>query len=263
MEQTKTQNGFLRRVRMQTRNSTQRTVALPKQFINESTAKAYFPRSIYSQSYLSFDLQPQSRIIYDCSDPLKFTASGRCIAGKFAETLFSGGTFQTIVSTTDYSLTTIEQRYDDMQWDAYQLKKKHMAKQLGGEDKVNEMWLWHGTAPSATRSLLLNGFERNFGYKMAYGDGVYFAVNSSYSFYDSYAKPEKNAAGRDEKVLLLSRVLVGQTCQGVLSMKTPDTKSDGTFCNSMTNNIQNPEMYILSAGSDNQSYIEFVLRFER
>ena len=148
-----------------------------------------------------------------------------------------------------------------MQWAAYQLETAH-GKRLGGEDKVNEMWLWHGTAPSAVNSLL-NGFERNFGKNMQYGDGVYFAVNSNYSFYDNYAKVEKNAAGRDSKVLLLSRVLVGQTCQGRLGKKTPDTKSDGTFCNSMTNNMQAQEMYVLSAGSDNQSYIQFVLRLEK
>ena len=256
MEQTKNENGFVRRIRVQTRQMTQQLAALPKQFVSSAISKQHFPIALFP----SLSDKPITASI-------KMTAPHAPmydhLAGKFAETLFSGGTFVSVISTTDYSLTCIEQRYDDMQWAAYQLKKQHMAKQLGGEDKVNEMWLWHGTAPSAVNSLLLNGFERNFGKNMQYGDGVYFALNSNYSFYDNYAKVEKNAAGRDSKVLLLSRVLVGQTCQGRLGKKTPDTKRDGTFCNSMTNNMQAQEMYVLSAGSDNQSYIQFVLRFEQ
>ena len=49
---------------------------------------------------------------------------------------------------------------------------------LLGQDQVNEMWLWHGTSASSLKSLLLNGFERNFGNRQGYlfrRHGVYFA----------------------------------------------------------------------------------------
>jgi len=258
LEQTKVQNGFVRRIRMQTRQYSQQMTAFPKQFLSSDMAKKTYPIAEFPK----FEDTPYT-VSINMTNPIRPPMYDK-IAGAFAETLFQGGTFMSRISTTDFSLTTIEQRYDDMKWDAYQLKKKHMANQLGGMDKVNEMWLWHGTAPSSVNSLLVNGFERNFGKNMQHGDGIYFAVNSNYSFYDNYSKIEKNSNGRDEKVLLLVRVLVGETCQGRLGMKTPSTKADKvTFYNSMTNDVSNPEMYILSAGSDNQSYIQFVLRFER
>ena len=248
MEQTKVDNGFVRRIRIY-----QPTTVLPKQFIDQATSRAAFPDALFP----NFEVKPSSKII-DMTRWSSIRPMYDCIAGKFAQTCFPViGT-----DTTAFSLTSIEDRFDEMQWDAYQLKKKHMTKQLG-EDKVNEMWLWHGTAPSSVNSILINGFERNLGSKMAFGDGVYFAVNSNYSFQDKFAKIETNSRGLFEKVLLLSRVLVGETCTGTLGKKTPDTKIDGTFCNSMTNDMQTKDMYILSAGSDSQSYIQFVLRFER
>lgn len=271
MEQIKVQNGFVRKIRIKPLAQTTSCAAsvLGKQLVSKVRAYWYFglgcpggsPLLTWSEFSDTF-VQPVNRsFTYDEKKILP--SFFREVAKKFVETLYEGGTFQTHITTSDYSLTSVEERFDSMQWDAYQMKKKHMASQLGGEDTVNEMWLWHGTSPSSIRSLLINGFERNLGSRMAWGDGTYFAINSSYSFHESFAKVEKNAEGRDEKVLILSRVLVGATCQGSSGKRTPDTRSDGTFCNSMTNNLQNPEMYILSAGSDNQSYIQFVMRFEK
>ena len=262
MTQTKVANGFVRRIRFKEKvagPSQQPQVTdvtdFPKQFYwGKANAMKIFKEHWGVQSQHDF-LPPVSRNLR-CGD-VDFNKIG----SKFAETLFSGGTFNTHIHTSDFSLMSIEEQHDAMKWDAFLLKKKHMSLQLG-KDNVNEMWLWHGTRPSRVNSLLLNGFDRNFGDRMEYGDGVYFAVNSSYSFYDGFAAVEKNN-GQQEKVLLLSRVLIGETCQGFRGKKVPDTKADGTFCNSMTNNMSNPEMYILSAGSDNQSYIQFVLRFAK
>ena len=265
MKQIKLQSGFVRKIRIQPLAQTTSSAAsvLGKQFVSKVRAISFFGSSPLTWSEFSetFILPVTRSFTYDGTTIMPSFC--REVAKKFVETLYQGGTFQTDIITSDYSLTSVEERFDSMQWDAYQMKKKHMASQLGGEDKVNEMWLWHGTSPSSIRSLLINGFERNLGSRMAWGDGTYFAINSSYSFHESFAKVEKNAKGRDEKVLILARVLVGATCQGSPGKRTPDTRSDGTFCNSMTNNMQNPEMYILSAGSDSQSYIQFVIRFEK
>ena len=210
-------------------------------------------------SFPSLQSTPITRVVDMTNDEMP--SIYRDLAGEFSRTLFKGN--GTAIQTTDFTLTSIEYIYNEDKWEAYNFKKKQMTKQLGNANSVNEMWLYHGTGPSSVTSLLLNGFERNFGRLMAFGDGVYFSRYASYSFQDQYAKIEKDSNGRDMKTVLISRVLTGQTCQGTSQKRTPDTKADGTFCNSMTDNMSSPSMYILSAGSDNQSYIEVVLRFMR
>ena len=257
MRQTKVDNGFVRRVRSKPAPvvPTSGTTSHSKQFHDFKTSQSHFGTG----SFPSLQSTPISRVVDMTNDAMP--SSYRDIAGQFSRTLFKGN--GTAISTTDFTLTSIEHIYNEDKWEAYNFKKKQMTKQLGDSNSVNEMWLYHGTGPSSVSSLLLNGFERNFGKFMAYGDGVYFSRYASYSFLDQYAKIEKDSEGRDMKTVLISRVLTGQTCQGASNKKTPDTKADGTFYNSMTDNASSPSMYILSAGSDNQSYIEFVLRFVR
>lgn len=257
LKQIKVANGFVRRVRYNPIKAvpTSATTSHYKQFNDFMTAQRHFGTGAFP-SLQSIPITRNVDMTKESIPPLY-----RDLAGEFARTLFQG--IHTSISTTDFTLTSIEHVYNEDHWEAYCFKKKQMIKQLGNADSVNELWLYHGTLPNSVPSLLLNGFERNFGKFMAYGDGVYFSRYASYSFHDQYAKIEKDSNGRDIKTVLISRVLTGQTCQGSSGKRTPDTKPDGTFCNSMTDNMSSPSMYILSAGSDNQSYIEFVLRFVR
>jgi len=57
------------------------------------------------------------------------------------------------------------------------------------------------------------GFLRQFGERQAYGDGVYFAVNASYSANPSYSVPDEYGHQR----MFLCRVLVGEHCRGTSS----------------------------------------------
>jgi hypothetical protein len=54
------------------------------------------------------------------------------------------------------------------------------------------------------------GFLRQFGQRQAYGDGVYFALNSAYSANASYAVPDQ----RGHQRMFLCKVLVGEYCTG-------------------------------------------------
>ena len=105
--------------------------------------------------------------------------------------------------------------------------------------------------------MLSNGFLRDYNTTSAFGKGTYFARDSAYSLQPKYAVP--NARG--EQVLLLSRVLVGDPCVGSNSMTTPKLKQPGgTYHESMVDRLFNPRVFVLSTGSDNQAYPEFVLR---
>ncbi|MRB67718.1 hypothetical protein GH825_30620, partial [Bacillus thuringiensis] len=57
-----------------------------------------------------------------------------------------------------------------------------------------ERILWHGTNASAITSINNGGFKRSYCGKnaTAYGQGVYFAVNVSYSASNTYSIPDAN-----------------------------------------------------------------------
>lgn len=63
---------------------------------------------------------------------------------------------------------------------------------------VNEVFLWHGTAPKAADGIWKNGFDLQLAGSCAgrmYGDGVYFAECSSKS--DEYARDDEAAPSKD------------------------------------------------------------------
>ena len=170
----------------------------------------------------------------------------------FTTDLFSGS-----MTNHNWNLHSISCISNHMRFNMFQMKAEEM-RQRGVNPR--EMYLWHGLPGSKLTSLLRNGFLRDYGKRQAFGDGTYFATNASYSWNDGFSVPEKNGKNM-EKVLLLARVLVGDSCQGNQGMSVPDTKKDGHICDSMVDNMRSPTMYILSAGSDANSYIEFVFRF--
>ena len=90
----------------------------------------------------------------------------------------------------------------------------------------------------------------------AYGNGVYFARDASYSM--SYAKPQYSGSNRK---MYIAKVLVGVYTKGASGMKAPPSKNDpnnpGVRYDSVVNNIQNPTMYIIF--QDNQYYPEYLL----
>lgn len=146
-------------------------------------------------------------------------------------------------------------------FDLYQAQKKAMHRRLGAE-KTHERWLWHGTAKGSISGVLTNGFLRDFNTRGAFGQGTYFAKAASYSLNPMYAKPEPSG----DYYLLLCRVLVGEACVGHANMDRPDSKpqADGLLFESMVDKlpVDSSKIFVLSAGSDNRAYPEFVLRFQ-
>ena len=59
-----------------------------------------------------------------------------------------------------------------------------------GAAGIGERWLWHGTEREKVAPILANGFLRDYNKRGAYGCGVYFASQASYSLSSTYARPD-------------------------------------------------------------------------
>ena len=103
------------------------------------------------------------------------------------------------------------------------------------------------------------GFNRTFSSAAAYGVGTYFARDAKYSSNTRYSSPD--AHGVQE--MLLCRVLVGEPCVGTSGMTQPSAKPSGVLHESMVDDVANPSIYVLSAGSDDCAYPEFRIKFRR
>ena len=93
----------------------------------------------------------------------------------------------------------------------------------------------------------------------AYGNGVYFARDASYSV--KYAKPQFSGSYRK---MYVAKVLVGEYTTGASGMKAPPSKNDpnnpGLRYDSVVNSVNNPTMYIIF--QDNQYYPEYLLTLQ-
>lgn len=87
----------------------------------------------------------------------------------------------------------------------------------------------------------------------AYGDGVYFAVNSSYSD-RGYSAPDANGHKRMYRCL----VLTGDSCQGVAGMRMPPPKA-GQQSHILYDSLSGPSMFIIF--NDCQAYPEHLITY--
>ena len=97
-------------------------------------------------------------------------------------------------------------------WDKYALEKKHMSERNGGDARVNEKLLFHGTRGTDPQTIMISpkGIDFRYSrrdYQLLWGTGAYFAVNASYS--DNYCYVDQKLR---VKQLLLVKVLTGNSC---------------------------------------------------
>ena len=88
--------------------------------------------------------------------------------------------------------------------------------------RFERRWLWHGTDSCVLDKILQQGFNRSFCGKnaTAFGKGVYFARDASYSAYPTYAVPDHQGL----QYILACRVCVGEYCRGREDALTPDMR---------------------------------------
>lgn len=122
----------------------------------------------------------------------------------------------------------------------------------------NEKDLFHGSDVTSLTNICRFGFDRSFCGKngTSFGQGVYFAVNSSYS--DGYA--QRGIGTNGVKYMLRAKVLVGESCQGNSSMRTPPDRPGGTGpYDSTTDRAGSGSIYVCFR--DSQCYPEYLIHY--
>lgn len=130
----------------------------------------------------------------------------------------------------------------------------------------NEVLAFHGTSEANVKSIIAEGFRRDYNTTSAYGRGAYFAKNAEYSMSPRYAQPSTNSAtGEEICYLLIARILLGESCVGAQDQRLPDRKpaGNGALYESMVNSVASPTIYVLGSGSDDNSYPEILLQVRK
>ncbi|XP_053406951.1 protein mono-ADP-ribosyltransferase PARP15-like [Mercenaria mercenaria] len=168
--------------------------------------------------------------------------------------------FKKSLGNKSFTVQKIERIQNKTLWEQYQSKKKQLETQNPKNTK-NERELWHGTSVEPVDSINAHGFNRSYCGKNAtvFGDGVYFAINTSYSCQDTYSRPDSNGIKR----MYLCRVLSGEFAKGEKGMRVPPPKPSGgphALYDSVTNDVDNPSMFIIF--HDTQACPEYMLYFK-
>lgn len=123
-----------------------------------------------------------------------------------------------------------------------------------------EELLFHGTAHEHINTILSQGFLRDYNRTSRYGRGTYFANKASYSVAPAYCVPDAHG----EQVMIVAHVLLGQSCKGDRSMRTPSAKPGphSALYESMVDDIERPSIFVLGAGTDDHAYPAYVIRFQ-
>ncbi|KAF3689067.1 Poly [ADP-ribose] polymerase 12 [Channa argus] len=153
------------------------------------------------------------------------------------------------------TITSIQRIQNPSLWKVFQWQKTQMNERNGGKS-VNQQYLFHGTDESLIEAIC----EQNFDWRMcgvhgtAYGKGSYFARDASYS--DRYSR----AKGRQNKIMFVALVLVGDYTKGRSSYVRPPSKGNAlTLYDSCVDSQSNPSIYVVF--EKQQIYPEYLINY--
>ena len=169
--------------------------------------------------------------------------------------------FHTTCRKDEWLIVKVERVQNLQQWQLYQAHKVMVESRRHGND-ANEKRLFHGTERDTIPKINRNSFNRSFCGKnaTAYGKGVYFAVDASYSIDDTYSRPDSQG----NKYMYLARVVVGDFCVGNDTMKVPPPlpgTSNLLLYDSTVNRLDQPAMHVIY--HDAQAYPEYLITIRR
>ncbi|KAK2560432.1 Protein mono-ADP-ribosyltransferase PARP14 [Acropora cervicornis] len=159
---------------------------------------------------------------------------------------------------TRVNIIKIERIQNPSLYFPYVMKKQSMDARNGSLE--NERELFHGTDYNRVKSINMQGFNRSFCGRngSAYGDGVYFAEDASYSTSFSRESPH------GESFMYLAKVLVGEYTRGEKGMRTPpsiDSVSHPEILfDSVVNSTEEPTVFVIFA--DCHVYPEYLITFK-
>ena len=154
------------------------------------------------------------------------------------------------------SVVSVERVQNQSMWQSYAVKRQTIVqreKDNAGASRFERVWLFHGTDEGTVPKIIQQGFNRAFAGKnaVAFGKGVYFARDASYSCSSTYSRP--NAAGVQH--MFLCRVTTGEFCKGHNGALTPDVRTGHHLYDSTVNDTKNPSIFVTY--HDAQAYPEY------
>lgn len=154
----------------------------------------------------------------------------------------------------------VEKLMNRLLFNQYKLKKASVLQRATYPEV--ERTLYHGTNETSVKEICVHGFNRSFCGRnaTAYGQGVYFAVNSALSVLDQYSPPNING----HKFIFVSKVLTGDFTKGCHSMKTTPLKETGDVplrYDSVTDHVTKPTMFVIF--NDTQAFPEYLITCQR
>ena len=124
---------------------------------------------------------------------------------------------------------------------------------------VNERQLFHGTNPEIVEAICKQNFDWRLHGKNAtfYGEGSYFALNSSYS--DSYAKEDSKGS----KFMFVAKVLVGSYTTGQSSYRRPPSKEPSNPASDLYDSCVDDRSFptIFVVFDTDQFYPEYIIEY--
>ena len=124
---------------------------------------------------------------------------------------------------------------------------------------INEMRLFHGTNPEVVEAICKQNFDWRVNGKngTAYGQGSYFAVNSSKSH--CYAKEDN----KKSKFMFVAKVLAGSYTEGKSSYQRPPSKNPGNpasdLYDSCVDKMSDPSIFVIF--QNDQLYPEYIIEY--
>jgi polyhydroxyalkanoate synthesis regulator phasin len=159
-------------------------------------------------------------------------------------------------------IVSVERIQNFEQWCLYREKKRAMEEKNKTEG-INERSLFHGTHPAAVSLIVEKSFNRSYCGRnaTAYGRGIYFARDASYSSSNIYSPPDDQGI----KYMFLVKVLAGMTTVGDDDMVEPPPRPDGrgnfdSTCGLLKmDDLSDPSITVIY--HDAQVYAEYLVRF--
>lgn len=175
--------------------------------------------------------------------------------------------FMKSLGGSNIKVVSVERIQNMAMWQSYAVKRQGMmtrdkstSKDVGKIDSRSEKrWLFHGTSADTVPKIIQQGFNRGFAGKnaTAFGKGVYFAQNSSYSASTTYSPPDRNQVQQ----MFLCRVLTGFTCKGNANQLVPDIRDKARHI--LYDCTTNGDKTIYVTYHDSQQYPEYLVRFKQ
>ncbi|MCJ8745997.1 hypothetical protein PDJAM_G00136690 [Pangasius djambal] len=206
-------------------------------------------RKLVSSVDLYTEFQDDYSLLSDVPDAVRLEKDS-VEYNEVAEEFYNGLSEQNKVQ-----IIKVEKLMNRLLYSQYRLKKADMEQKVRGDV---ERTLYHGTSESSVREICIHGFNRSFCGKnaTAFGQGVYFAVKSSYSLSDTYSPPNADR----HKFIFVARVLTGDFTQGKHDMRAAPLREGSGMpvrFHSVADSVKEPSLFVIF--NDTQAYPQYLI----